>query len=221
MGNTDSSFTRTNITGISAWIINYNPSFLWGVITHPYHSLNSSLAQPPWKSRHGWVTSTSHCFMCLILHAGWAVLCYSELLKWFSVRSIVAGDCAFFSNICRTVIKQIVDFKRGRMWTHFDKWCNILIELIDTCNIWKWYMYQLIQKWGYYIIDIRQQDWLPPAFNIWGNTEKIGPTNPYYIYLLIQWNLYEVTTTWYGLSGQVVFHNREMKHDFVKTVTGK
>ena len=37
----------------------------------------------------------------------------------------------------------------------------------------------------------------------------------------IHWNLYEATTTFCGLSRQVVFHDRENKHDFVKTVPGK
>ena len=37
---------------------------------------------------------------------------------------------------------------------------------------------------------------------------------------IIQWNLYKATTELGGLSRQVVFHDRENKHDFVKTVTG-
>ena len=37
----------------------------------------------------------------------------------------------------------------------------------------------------------------------------------------IQWNLYKVTTKFCGLSRQVVFHDRENKHDFVKTAPGK
>ena len=38
---------------------------------------------------------------------------------------------------------------------------------------------------------------------------------------MLQWNLYKVTTTFCGLSRQVVFHSRENKHDLVKTVPGK
>ena len=38
---------------------------------------------------------------------------------------------------------------------------------------------------------------------------------------ILQWNLYKATTELCGLSRQVVFHSRENKHDFVKTVPGK
>ena len=38
---------------------------------------------------------------------------------------------------------------------------------------------------------------------------------------LVQLNLYKATTKFCGLSRQVVFHDRENKHDFVKTVPGK
>ena len=37
----------------------------------------------------------------------------------------------------------------------------------------------------------------------------------------VQWNLYKATTKFYGLSRQVVFHDRENKHDFVKAVPDK
>ena len=37
----------------------------------------------------------------------------------------------------------------------------------------------------------------------------------------IQWNLYKATIKFCGLSKQVVFHDREDKLDFVKTMTGK
>ena len=37
----------------------------------------------------------------------------------------------------------------------------------------------------------------------------------------IQWNLYKVTTELSGISRQVVFHNREDKHDFGKTLVAK
>ena len=37
----------------------------------------------------------------------------------------------------------------------------------------------------------------------------------------VQWNLYKTTTELCGLSIQVVFHDRENKHDFVKTMPGK
>ena len=37
----------------------------------------------------------------------------------------------------------------------------------------------------------------------------------------LQWNLYEATTKFCGLSRQVVSHDSENKHDFVKTVPDK
>ena len=37
----------------------------------------------------------------------------------------------------------------------------------------------------------------------------------------MQWNLYKATTKFCSLSRQVVFHDKENKHDFVKTVPGK
>ena len=37
----------------------------------------------------------------------------------------------------------------------------------------------------------------------------------------VQWNLYKATTIFCGLSRQVVFHDCENKHDFVKTMPGK
>ena len=37
----------------------------------------------------------------------------------------------------------------------------------------------------------------------------------------MQWNLYKATTKFCGLSRQVVFYDRENKHDFVKTVPCK
>ena len=43
----------------------------------------------------------------------------------------------------------------------------------------------------------------------------------YFIIVIImpqlQWNLYKVTSELCGPSWQVVFHNRDSKHDFVKT----
>ena len=38
---------------------------------------------------------------------------------------------------------------------------------------------------------------------------------------MVQWNLYKTATRFYGLSWQVVFHDRENKHDFVWTVPDK
>ena len=38
---------------------------------------------------------------------------------------------------------------------------------------------------------------------------------------IIQWKLHKTTTKFCDLSKQVVFHGREKKHDFVKTVPGK
>ena len=38
---------------------------------------------------------------------------------------------------------------------------------------------------------------------------------------MVQWNLYKTATRFYGLSRQVVFHDRENKHDFVWTVPDK
>ena len=37
----------------------------------------------------------------------------------------------------------------------------------------------------------------------------------------IQWNLYKATTKFCGLSREVVSHDRENKHDFVKAVPDK
>ena len=37
----------------------------------------------------------------------------------------------------------------------------------------------------------------------------------------MQWNQYKATTKFCGLSRQMVFHDRENKHDFIKTVPGK
>ena len=37
-------------------------------------------------------------------------------------------------------------------------------------------------------------------------------------WLIIQWNLYEATNQFCGLSEQVVFHHRQNKNDFVKSV---
>ena len=39
--------------------------------------------------------------------------------------------------------------------------------------------------------------------------------------VLLQWNLYKATTKFCGLTRHVVYHDRENKHDFVKTVPGK
>ena len=39
--------------------------------------------------------------------------------------------------------------------------------------------------------------------------------------LQVQWNLYKATTKFCGLSRQVVFHDREYKHYFVKALPGK
>ena len=38
---------------------------------------------------------------------------------------------------------------------------------------------------------------------------------------VLQWNLYKAITRCCGLSRQVVFHDREIEHNFVKTVPGK
>ena len=37
----------------------------------------------------------------------------------------------------------------------------------------------------------------------------------------IEWNLYKATIKFCGLSRQLVFHDRENKHGFVKTMPGK
>ena len=37
----------------------------------------------------------------------------------------------------------------------------------------------------------------------------------------VPWNLYKATTKFFSLSKLAVFHGREDKHDFVKTVPGK
>ena len=41
------------------------------------------------------------------------------------------------------------------------------------------------------------------------------------MWFTIQWNVYKVTCKFCGLSRQVVFHGRENKYDFVKTLLGK
>ena len=41
------------------------------------------------------------------------------------------------------------------------------------------------------------------------------------VVLSVEWNLDKATTELCGLSMQVVFHDRENKHDIVKTVPGK
>ena len=38
---------------------------------------------------------------------------------------------------------------------------------------------------------------------------------------MIQWNLYKATTQFCGFSRQVVSHDRENKHDFLQTLSGK
>ena len=38
---------------------------------------------------------------------------------------------------------------------------------------------------------------------------------------MIQWNPYKATPKFYGLSRQVVFHDTENKHNFMKTVLDK
>ena len=69
----------------------------------------------------------------------------------------------------------------------------------------------------YYVILMNElmisQDWLRQWLG------GINPTNQ--MLCKLQWNLYKATTRFHGLSRQVVFHDRENKHDFVKTVPGK
>ena len=71
------------------------------------------------------------------------------------------------------------------------------------------------------------------SYNLKGNFAKIhlpsitscprpsGNGKSQALYSVIQLNLCKVTTEYWCLSRQVVFHNRENKHDFVKTVPGK
>ena len=42
-----------------------------------------------------------------------------------------------------------------------------------------------------------------------------------YVADLLQWNLYNATTKFCGLSEQVVSHDRKNKHDFVKSLPDK
>ena len=51
----------------------------------------------------------------------------------------------------------------------------------------------------------------------------IGPSGKKFSVFLIKilWNLYKATTKFCGLSRQVVSHDTENKHDFVKTVPDK